>query len=263
MRLSECPNFSRVAYRKDNARGWIMFRLRCGSWRCPYCAIENQKMWRKHLKRRIIELGGEWYFGTITAPAWDRRPEATLYVIRTNFDRFMKRLRRVFKHDVHYVHIFEVHKKHTFHLHIIISGLSARVESYRSRSGSLAFKPAAHGNKAGTWSIKTWWKKTLAKCGCGYIADISAIPAVAAIGYVTEYMTKQAQDYHVPNLRRIQTSRAIGSPNNRSVEKWGVVTRIWGGAVEYQRIIDMDESRIIEPNYWLDHIVYPDDDGVV
>jgi len=87
-----CPNFNLKAYRLDPQRGWLMFRLRCKDWRCPYCAIENQKMWRKHLKERIIDLGGSWWFGTITAPAWNRTPENTLAVIRTNFDRFMKRL---------------------------------------------------------------------------------------------------------------------------------------------------------------------------
>lgn len=258
--MHECPNFSRLAMRRDAVRGWMAFRLRCKSWRCPYCAIENQKMWRKHLKRKIISIGGTWYFGTITAPAWDRRPEATLYTIRLNLDRFMKRLRRVFKHNVEYVRIYEKHKDGAFHLHIVISGLSERVERYSAKSGSIAFRPASSGDKAGTWSIKTWWKKTLSKCGCGYIADIKHIPATQAIGYVTEYMTKQAQDYHVPNLRRIQTSRGVGSPNERSVEKWGVVERIWGGEIDYEAFIDMTTKTKIPASYWREHVTYPPDE---
>lgn len=256
--MHHCPNFSLIAYRCDPVRGWLAFRLRCKSWRCPYCAIENQKMWRKHLKRRIIDIGGTWYFGTITAPSWDRRPEATLYTIRLNFDRFMKRLRRVFRHGVEYVRIFEVHAQGAFHLHIIISGLSARVEPYKTRTGSLAFRPTGAGAKAGTWSLKTWWKKTLSKCGCGYIADIKHIPATAAIGYVTEYMTKQAQDYHVKNLRRIQSSRAIGSPNERSKERWRVEPVIFGSNVGYEKIIDIDRKEIIPASYWLTHVAYPE-----
>jgi len=252
-----CPNFSLLAYRNDPVRGWLVMRLRCKSWRCPHCAIENQKMWRKHLKKRIIDLGGEWWFGTITAPSWDRRPEATLYTIRLNFDRFMKRLRRVYKKGVNYVRIYEQHEKKTFHLHIIISGLSHRVEPYQSHTGSTGFKPASSAAKAGTWSIKTWWKKTLSKCGCGYIADIKPIPAIQAIGYVTEYMTKQAQDYHVLNLRRIQTSRQVGSPTVRSVEKWAVAGAIWGGNVGYEPVIDMDEKIKIPASYWLENITYP------
>ena len=217
-------------------------------------------MWRRHLKRQIIDIGGDWYFGTITAPSWDRRPNGTLYTIRLNFDRFMKRLRRVFKKGVNYVRIYEKHENGAFHLHIIISGLSPRVERYTAYSGSVSFKPATGAKKFGTWSIKTWWKKTLSKCGCGYIADIKPIPAIRAIGYVTEYMTKQAQDYHVPNLRRIQTSRAIGSPNERSVEIWGIVERIYGGEIGYQGFIDMTEKRKITASYWLDNVVYPSDD---
>jgi hypothetical protein len=255
--LTSCPNFNLMAYRQDPVRGWIAFRLRCKSWRCPYCAIENQKMWRKHLKRRIIDLGGEWYFGTITAPAWNRTPEKTLEVIRANFDRFMKRLKRVFKKGVQYVRIYEKHEKGAFHLHIILSGLSPKVERYKARSGSTAFKPASDTKKAGVWAIKTWWKKTLSKCGCGYIADIKPIPAVQAIGYVTEYMTKTAQDYSVKNLRRIQTSRGIGSPNERSVEIWAVSEVIWGGSIGHQSFIDLSTKTKIPAEYWLDHIVYP------
>lgn len=214
-------------------------------------------MWRKHLKRRIIDLGGEWYFGTITAPSWDRSPQGTIRTIRTNFDRFMKRLRRVFKKGVQYVRIFEKHQKGAFHLHVIISGLSPRVEPYTYRTGSVGFRPASSGAKIGTWSIKTWWKKTLSKCGCGYIADIKHIPAVAAIGYVTEYMTKQAQDYHVPNLRRIQTSRGIGSPVIKSAENWRVDGRIWGGNIGHAGFIDLDEKIKIPASYWLENLVYP------
>lgn len=255
--MHQCPNFNMYAYRRDKVRGWIAFRLRCKSWRCPYCAIENQKMWRKHLKRKIISIGGTWYFGTITAPSWDRTPERTLQVIRQNFDRFMKRLRRVFKHGVHYVRIYEKHENGAFHLHVVMSGLSSRVECYRSGTGSIAFRPKTDRDKEGTWSIKTWWKKTLAKCGCGYIADIKHIPAVQAIGYVTEYMTKQAQDYHVPNLRRIQTSRAIGSPKEASVEIWAVSGAIWGSSVNYEGFIDLTTKTKIPASYWQDHIVYP------
>jgi len=258
MNKGHCPNFNLMAYRHDPIRGWLAFRLRCKSWRCEYCAIENQKLWRKHLKRKIIDLGGTWYFGTITAPAWNRTPEKTLEVIRTNFDRFMKRLRRVWKKGVEYVRIYEKHEKGAFHLHVIIANLSPCVVVYKSRAGRVAFRPHDHDKGRGIWAVKTWWKKTLAKCGCGYIADIKAIPAVQAIGYVTEYMTKSSQDYHVPNLRRIQTSRGIGSPNDRSVEIWAVSGLIWGGSVNYQSFIDMDTKSKIPASYWQDHIVYPE-----
>jgi hypothetical protein len=217
-------------------------------------------MWRKHLKEKIMDLGGSWWFGTITAPAWNRTPENTLAVIRTNFDRFMKRLRRIFKQGVEYVRIYEKHVQGTYHLHIIISGLSERVERYQARSGHVAFKPQCAGVGKNTWSIKTWWKKTLSKCGCGYIADVKPIPAIQAIGYVTEYMTKQAQDYHVPNLRRIQTSRKIGSPGTRGDEQWYVKECIYGSDVDYSPFIDIDEKIKIPATYWRDHVVYPPED---
>jgi len=256
--MNECPNLKQIAFRHDAERGYMVLRLRCKSWRCPYCAIENQKMWRKHLKRKIIHLGGTWYFGTITAPAWNRTPTGTMDTIRLNFDRFMKRLRRIWKHGVNYVRIYEKHKDGAFHLHIVISGLSPRVRRYVAHTGSIGFKPTDEKDKIGTWAIKTWWKKTLAKCGCGYIADIKHIPAVQAIGYVTNYMTKQAQDYHVPNLRRIQTSRGVGSPNKRSIERWEVVNFLYGGNVDYEPFIDVTGREKIPAKYWLDHVVFPE-----
>jgi len=73
-------------------------------------------------------------------------------------------------------------------------------------------------------------------------------------------MTKQAQDYHVPNLRRIQTSRKIGSPGTRGTDQWYVKECIYGSDVGYSAFVDIDEKIKIPATYWRDHVVYPPED---
>jgi len=256
MKLKHCPNFSMVAYRKV-ATDWIMVRLRCKSWKCEYCAEQNRQLWRSFLGAKLEKLNLEWWFGTITAPSWLRTPELSLQAIRNNFDRFMKRLKRVFG-KVQYVRIYEKHEKGAYHLHIIISGLSERVERYKSRAGCTAFRAVRDSRTEATWSLSTWWKKTLAKCGCGYIADIKQIPTYAAVKYVTKYMTKSAQDFEQANLRRIQTSRAIGTPKPERIEIWAVSGAIWGIDINWQPFVDADNKKRIPASYWKDHVTYPD-----
>jgi len=242
---------------KATTTGIVLVRLRCKSWQCEYCAEANRQMWRAHLGKMLAKLNLDWWFGTITAPAWLRTPEGSLQAIRTNFDRFMKRLKRVFG-KVEYVRVYETHITGAYHMHIIVSGLSERVEKFKARSGALFFRPAPPGKNEETWHIQTWWKKTLSKCGCGYIADIKAIPSYAAAKYVTKYLTKEAQSFDMPGLRRIQTSRAIGSPKPAGIEIWEVSGALWGSDIDYQPFIDADKKQRIPAEYWRDHVTYPE-----
>jgi hypothetical protein len=171
----------------------------------------------------------------------------------------MKRLRRVFKTGIDYVWIYETHTDGAFHLHIIVSGLSERVARVVYRSGSIGFVPASSGAKKDTWSIKTWWKKTLSKCGCGYIADIQRLDSRQAALYVTNYMTKSQQNYYIKNMRRIQTSRAIGSPKPENVMKWQTSSLLWGGNVGHEPVKDLDLRVTVPASYWNDNYVYPRD----
>lgn len=257
-----CPRFSQMCYRFDPEKGWIMARVRCKSWQCEYCCIENRKMWRKFLGQKLAKLDRIWWFGTITAPSWHRTPETSLKAIRSNMDRFIKRLKRVFKKGVDYVRIFEKHKDGSFHLHIIISGLSERVERYTARSKATCFRPHMGETTANSWHIQTWWKKTLSKCGCGYIAEVKIIPTYQAVKYVTKYMTKSAQDFNVKHLRRVQTTRGIGSPKPEKQFDWRVDERIYGGNVNYMTITDLDTGEIIPATYWQSNVCFPPENTI-
>jgi hypothetical protein len=259
--LSEqhCPNFNLVAstQRASDSR-WIMTRLRCKLWSCPVCARKNRQMWRNFLSKKLRKISSVWWFGTLTAPAWARSAEKSLASIRDNFDRFMKRLKRVFG-KVEYVRVYEAHKSGAFHVHIVICGLFARVERYKARSGSLGFRKPKMDNNARTWSVNTWWKKTASKCKMGFIAEIKRIPSSEAVGYITKYLTKSAQAFDMPHLRRVQTSRGIGSPKSTGTEIWGVTGHLWGGDIGYQAFVDLDEKKSIPASYWIEQVVYPPD----
>jgi len=215
-------------------------------------------MWRKFLGQKLAKLGRIWWFGTITAPSWLRTPETSLKAIRTNFDRFMMCLKRVFQKDVDYVRIYEKHVDGAFHLHIIISGLSERVERYRARSGIMSFRPHTGNTLEATWHIQTWWKKTLAKCGCGYIAEVKIIPTSIAVKYIVTYMHKEQQNFNAKYLRRVQTSRGIGSPKPERLFVWQVDERIYGGNINHMSFTDMDTGERIPAEYWHDHVFYPE-----
>lgn len=252
-----CPNFNLVASTQRASDGkWIMTRLRCKSWSCPVCARKNRQTWRNFLSAKLRKISSVWWFGTLTAPSWARSPEKSLAAIRLNFDRFMKRLRRVFG-KVEYVRVYEVHKTGAYHLHIIICGLFARVERFKARSGNMGFRKPKMDTNRSTWSVNTWWKKTASKCKMGYIAEIKRIPSSEAVGYITKYLTKAAQAFDMPNLRRVQTSRGIGSPKSAGVEIWAVTGHLWGGDIGYQGFVDLDEKRSIPALYWQNEVVYP------
>jgi len=254
-----CPNFNLVASTQRASDGkWIMTRLRCKSWSCPVCARKNRQTWRNFLSAKLRKISSVWWFGTLTAPAWARSPEKSLASIRDNFDRFMKRLRRVFG-KVEYVRVYEVHQTGAFHLHIVICGLAARVHRYMARSGKLGFRVSKANDLGNGWAVNTWWKKTASKCKMGYIAEIKKIPSSEAVGYITKYLTKSAQAFDMPHLRRVQTSRGIGSPKSAGVEIWAVTGHLWGGDIGYQAFVDLDEKRSIPAAYWQREVVYPKD----
>jgi len=255
--VDHCPNFNLVASTRRASDGrWIMTRLRCKSWSCPVCARKNRQQWRNFLSAKLRKISSVWWFGTLTAPSWARSAEKSLVSIRDNFDRFMKRLKRVFG-KVEYVRVYEVHQTGAYHLHVVLSGLCQRVERYKARSGLKGFRPCRQETLKGSCSVNTWWKKTAAKCKMGYIAEVKLIPSGEAVGYITKYLTKSAQAFDMPHLRRVQTSRGIGSPKSVGTEVWQVTGHLWGGDIGYQAFIDLDEKKTVPASYWQQEVVYP------
>ena len=194
----------------------------------------------------------------MTANEKTRTQEASLANLRVGLDKLFRRLRRIYGR-IDYVRVYEVHKKGAFHAHLVICGLSPRLQKIRTRGGFEAFRQTDKPRGKGNWSIRTWLRRTARQLQMGYMVDVSAMentPQVVA--YITKYMSKAAQSFHVPGLRRIQTSQRIGSPKEKSGGGWVVTRAVWGGDVGYGKLLDAQTKEVIPPSYWLTHYVYPD-----
>lgn len=255
---SVCPFFNMVCWKQTQPDTVVMARLRCKSWQCPHCARENRTMWRKHLQKRLPRVAADWWFITLTAHENNRDAGASLANIRTRIDRLMKRVQRVWG-KIEYVRVYEVHKKGAYHAHLICSGLSSGVERHTARNGVQFYRPTVWRKAAGCLSVRTWWRKTSRNLGMGYMVDVQALSSVSeALRYVTKYLTKDAQNFAQRSLRRVQTTRGIGSPRNSGDGTWVTAARVFRSNLpEGGRLYDGDKRVWIPADYWKTRLTYP------
>lgn len=253
-----CEFFKQIVHKETQPGTRVMSRLRCKSWQCPYCAKENRKAWGKHLRRMLPRISDNWWFVTITAHEHTRTAETSLQNIRSNIDRLMKRIKRVWK-NVEYVRVYEKHKKGAFHAHFVVSGLSARVQKHTSPQGIVYWRSTLSLSGLGNLSVRTWTRRTCRSLGMGYMVDVQALEGTAkAIGYIIKYLTKASQDFVARGLRRVQTSRKIGSPRERGDGTWRVAGRVFRSEVqEGSRLYDADKRLWIPDEYWKENLTYP------
>lgn len=253
-----CPFFSLVVWKQTSTNQWTVVRLRCKSWQCEFCARKNRELWRSHLKKRIGRIGGSWWFITITAHEKKRTAATSLENLRDGLDKLLKRLRRVYGR-IDYVRVYETHKTGAFHAHLVVQGLSHRLVRLQAKNGEIYFRAGAPEKSERTWSIRTWFRRNARALGMGYMVDVQAIDTIPqVVNYVTKYMTKDAQAFYVKGLRRIQASERIGAANPRGEGGWSVGPHIYGGAVQWGAIRDADLKIVIPPEYWKEHVIYPE-----
>ena len=255
---SFCPNFSLVVWKKTSENLYTMVRLRCKSWQCPYCASKNRELWRSHLKKRIGRIGGSWWFVTITAHEYHRTRESSLENLRSGLDTLLKRLRRVYGR-IDYVRVYEVHEKGAFHAHLVIQGLSARLARLAAGNGEIYYRPFHTIPATRSWGIQTWFRRTARDTGMGFMVDVQSVETIPqVVNYVCKYMTKEAQNFNVKGLRRIQASERIGAANQRGEGGWNVGPYVFGGEVRHSNLRDADLKVTITPEYWKEHVIYPE-----
>lgn len=199
---------------------------------------------------------------TLTARADTRDRLESYKNLQRGIDVLLKRFNRAFG-KVIYVRIFEKHpSSDALHAHFIVSGLAQYVSVEASKNGKSVYRATNfRRGKRGYWSIRTFTKKTAQAAHMGYIADCKAISgSTKAVRYVTEYMTKSAQDFDIKGLRHIATSRGIKSPRQRG--KNAKILAI-GHCIPYSRIprdfelLDKDTGEVINQEYWAEHGFYP------
>lgn len=258
--LKICPNYCRVAWTHDTeARQVILTRIGCGSWDCEYCAGVLKRKWLAKLRKKLPEVSEEWWLLTFTAPQCSYTQVDSLKRLRRGIDVFFKRARRVWK-GIEYVRVFEAHKKRTtVHCHIVLCGLTPFVTVQQSKNGKQSFYPlSVRQRRKGTWTIKTFVKRTAEASGMGYIADCRKVDCTRAIRYVTKYLVKDMQQLSIKGLRHVQTTRRIGGISSEKKAGWIVgyrlnKTQIYGN----ERVWDAQRRAIVSDAYWSLGEIYP------
>lgn len=202
-----------------------------------------------------------WHLLTLTAHSRLRTQAGSFENIRSNLDRFFKRIRRVFG-AFDYVRVYEKHPtSDAMHVHIIISNLTpAVVRGANAKHQEMFLAVTERKKRAGYWSINTYMKYLAQDCSMGYIADCRLIEGDGshAVWYVTKYLTKSQQEFDIKGLRHVQTSRGIGSPKPEKKYEWKVVSFVTvADFVNGQTLIDLQTGEAVDPDYWSEQDVYP------
>lgn len=244
-----CPAFSGIAVKKELTEDdkKLISRLRCKSWACPYCAGSNRKRWQAFLLDVLPAVSEVWSFHTLTLPSWVRenkdftdedRTLASLSLIRANWDKFMKRLKRQVG-AAQYFRVFEKHGDGCLHVHFLLSHWIPEDELKISH-GSYNAKKDTWNNHYSYWR---WLKDNAPECGFGVMTSSENLrDPKAGVGYTTKYMTKE--DSFVSDMlskyriRRFQSSQGIGSQ-----DEWGKTDDYW----EVRSFVD--ESLIDQVTY--------------
>lgn len=229
-----CPAFQAIAIRSelDENDKKLLSRLRCKSWSCPFCASGNRKRWQAYLLDVLPSVSEIWSFHTLTLPSWIRerggftdedRTLASLSLIRANWDKLMKRLKRQLGANVQYFRVFEKHLDGVLHVHFLLSHWIPEDE-LKTTHGSYNVKKDTWNNHYSYWR---WLKDNAPECGFGFMTSSENLTiAEAAVGYVTKYMTKEDIDINSMlskyRIRRFQSSQGLGSQ-----EQWGKTEDFW------------------------------------
>lgn len=262
--VTHCKLYKKVAFSHTGPKEAIFTRLRCKQWSCDYCARKNASIWRAFLKDKLPQVSDEWWLVTFTAHPNLRSQALSLKNLRENFDKMLKRVKRVFGR-VEYVRTYEKHPtSQAIHMHVIMSSLAPFV----ALGCSVKLRPMAIGTttrrgRHNIWSLRTWFKKTAQEITMGYICDARKLEGDIdrAVWYVTKYLTKALQAFYVKGLRHVQTSRSIGSPKNEKVSQWFTAAYIVpNNFAPNTAILDLNTGEIIDNSYWEVHSFYPYDD---
>lgn len=264
--MAVCKRYMKVAYTLTGPKKALMTRLRCKQWSCDYCADKNARTWQYWLIKRLPEVAPDWWLMTLTASSETRTTLASLDNLRSNIDRLIKRMKRVFGEDIEYVRVYEKHTtSEAVHVHFVISGLSPYVAvGYSAKLKPMALACLTRRFKTGVWALKTWLKKTCGEIKMGYIADVKPLigsPEKAAF-YVTKYLTKDLQGIDVPYLRHVQVTKGIGSPEFDKTYQWIPVSYITARTFDEPNTVieDIDTGKIIDNNFWEHTGFYPNED---
>lgn len=264
-----CPAFSGIAIKNelDEKQQKLLSRLRCKSWSCDFCAKGNRSRWQAFLLDVLPAISEVWSFHTLTLPAWIRKrgdwtPEdrtvASLSLIRGNWDKLMKRIKRQVG-AVQYFRVFEKHGDGVLHLHFLLSHTIPHDELKKVMP-----KKTTQDHEPETYYYWRWLKDNAPECGFGFMTSSENLTdPVKAVGYTTKYMTKE--DIYIGDMlskyriRRFQSSQGIGSQEDwgRGEDFWEVRSFIEEKELDEQTYYDLNVKSVVKKSMMGNQGEYP------
>lgn len=204
-----CPNFAIVLTTQEPKTDVNnLWRARCKDWTCAYCAEMNRKMWRRYLTGKLNTLplsALKWSFSTLTLPDYIHEAESefdrlfgSIRFIRLQWDKTMKTAKREYG-KFEYIRVLESHKSGALHVHLLSSIWFEDAISRPKFHQSPKFNQICEGYE---------W---------GFVDNRNITGGTSgAVNYPIKYMSETSVAFHQAvsgaHLRRVQTSRRIGSP---------------------------------------------------
>lgn len=263
-----CQNFQAHAFSPSNK---TFIRLRCKKWDCSFCGGLNRYIWRKHLRAYVSVVGFEnWSLVTVTARSKAHKHHTTMQSIIGSWDKLLKRLKRSWG-SFDYVRVYERHESGEFHAHMLVRYYPDDV----AESG--AWRTYGYKDKQGFWRVGKRYrgkahgalKRASFGVGLGYICDFSPVLVESTedkehainrvVFYITKYMTKTL-DNLPKGTRRIQTSRAIGSPKGEGDGTQDYSVKFYlsiDDVAEHGTIVDLTRKHDVSFDDFLEHATYP------
>jgi len=261
-----CKRIKGVLLSLDFRMGFItLVRISCKQWGCPCCAQRNARNWRAYLLDTFNKRFGheKWCFLTITAHRKAHiTPEMTILNLQQVWKKLYDRLLRKFgREQMEYVRVFEQHKSGRFHMHILLNC----GESYDACKYVLKDKLSEFRHP-----LCKWLSKACAALGGGWRVHIKRVwddkkrtsKTGLVVGYILKYMGKSMTSFKFPaHKRRVQTSRAIGSPqtNAKGQGTWEHKREIGQTYLREakQKIVDMTTGEILNIRSFEGESYYP------
>lgn len=211
--------------------------------------------------KKISEISGAWSFWTITMPSHlhrletpEKRAKFSLLRIRSNWDRFMKYMKRKYG-KFQYVRVFETHESGCLHIHFLAS-FHVPKEDYRT---------ANVGTKEEYGYSSDLKDAIFLVYNFGKMHSVQNLPEndfARTVGYVTKYMTKEddfvSKYLSTTRVRRIQSSQGIGAvPKSKGEYEWTIVHGVSRWENEEVGTFDLNRKIVIKEENFEGGAWYP------
>jgi len=267
--MQHCPHYSLALHTKDNEdKDALIYRARCKSWSCDYCAEINRKVWRARIMLEVAKSPGDvWHFWTLTLDGKDHggNTAKSLQIWRDGWDKLMKRVKRDLG-VMRYIRIFETHKDGTLHVHMLCDKAYPDVVAVLETDGRINYRSS--DLKTHLEALALGWRHDLKPIVTENAENEGNERNVSA--YCVKYLTKDIQsnvrsmlrEAGMERVRMIQTSQQWANvPTASEAREWqkGGITMVEYDALSVEKVItvDVDVKRVVMAGDFFETGIYP------